>query len=91
MCIRDRLTSNNRANEEIEHQLMKARRIAGCMNNLIWNNKYLKQDGKTRVYNSTIHPVSNNSKNAAIAMNWWGESLSLSTYFVGGHCGVPIA
>ena len=29
------LTSNNGADEEIEHQLMKAR-IAGCMNNLIW-------------------------------------------------------
>ena len=43
MCIRDRgntrLTSNSKGDEEIEHQLIKATIIAGCMNNLIWNNK----------------------------------------------------
>ena len=51
-----RLTSKNRADKEIEHQLMKARRISGYINNLI-NNKYPAQEAKTRVYKSTIRPV----------------------------------
>ena len=36
---------------------MKARRISGCTNNLIWNNKYLTQKAKTRVYKSTVRLV----------------------------------
>ena len=55
--LRARLTSNNRADEEMKHQLLKTRRIAGCMNNFIWNNKYLTQEAQTRVYKSTIHSV----------------------------------
>ena len=50
------LTNNNSANEEIKHQLMKAR-IAGCMSILIWNNKQLAQEAKTRVYKNTICSV----------------------------------
>ena len=55
--LETRLTSNNRADEKIEQQLMKARIITECMNNLIRNNKYLTQKAKSRVYNSTIRPV----------------------------------
>ena len=29
-----KLTSKNRPDEEVKHQLMKARRSSGCMNNL---------------------------------------------------------
>lgn len=39
-----RLTSINSADEEIEHQLMKVKRIAGCMTNLIWNNKNITHE-----------------------------------------------
>ena len=34
--------------------LMKARRIAGCMNNYIW---LFTQEAKTRVYKSKMRPV----------------------------------
>ena len=32
------------------HQLMKARGNVGCTNNLIWYDKYLTREAKTRVY-----------------------------------------
>lgn len=56
-----RLTSTNRVDAEIKHQLMKAERIAGCMNNIIRNYKYLTHEAKSRVYKSAIHPVTSNA------------------------------
>ena len=47
--LETRITSNKRTDEKIENQWMKAKRIAGSMNNLIWSNKYLKKEPKIRV------------------------------------------
>lgn len=57
--IGTRLTSNNWTDEEIKHQLVKAKQklLVAYINNLIWNSNYLTQEATTRVYTITAYRV----------------------------------
>lgn len=52
------LTSWGALQNEVMYQANKAARIAGCMNDIIWKNKYLNKETKTRIYKAVIRPIS---------------------------------
>jgi hypothetical protein len=43
--------------QEVRTQAMKAARISGCLYNLIWNNKCMSIDCKSRIYKANVRPV----------------------------------
>ena len=43
--------------QEVKNQATKAARISGCLYNLVWNNKYMSAEAKTRIYKTTVRPV----------------------------------
>lgn len=42
---------------EVRQQTNKALRVAGCLNDTIWKNKYLNSGTKARIYKSVIRPI----------------------------------
>ena len=42
---------------EVLHQVNNAARIAGCMNDVIWRNKYLRKDTKVKIYKAVVRPI----------------------------------
>ncbi|XP_045463812.1 uncharacterized protein LOC123673370 [Harmonia axyridis] len=42
---------------EVRQQTNKALRVAGCLNDTIWKNKYLHTETKARIYKSVIRPI----------------------------------
>lgn len=40
--------------KRISEQVMKALRITGCLNHMIWHNKHLKHDTKMKIYKSVV-------------------------------------
>lgn len=42
---------------EVRQQTNKALRVAGCLNDTIWKNKYLQTETKSRIYKATIRPI----------------------------------
>ena len=51
------ITSWGSLQNEVVHQANKAARIAGCMNDIIWKNKFLNKEAKTRIYKSVVRPI----------------------------------
>lgn len=51
------ITSSGDIDRETNEQITKTNRIAGCMNGVIWNNKYLRSDTKARIYKSVLRPI----------------------------------
>lgn len=51
------VTSDRQLTKEVVNAANKARRISGALNNIIWRNKYLSQEAKTRVYKTAVRPV----------------------------------
>lgn len=52
-----KITSYGDLQQETEEQIVKANRIAGCLNNTIWRNKHLRMETKTRIYKGVIRPI----------------------------------
>lgn len=42
---------------EVRQQTNKALKVAGCLNDTIWKNKYLHTETKARIYKSVIRPI----------------------------------
>ena len=52
-----KITSEGNINKEYEEQVNKVNRVAGCLNNLIWYNKNMRTETKTRIYKSVVRPT----------------------------------
>ena len=42
---------------KVKLQILKRTRIAGCLNNVIWKNKHMSVDSKTKIYKTCVRPV----------------------------------
>ena len=51
------LTSYVDTEEERNDRIMKANRVAGCLNTTIWYNNNLTKGTKTRIYKSVVRPI----------------------------------
>jgi hypothetical protein len=51
------ITSNGELQSEVKHQAYKGARLSGCLNDIIWKNKYLSLGPKVRIYSSVVQPV----------------------------------
>ena len=43
--------------QEVKNQATKAARISECLYKLVWNNKYMSAEAKTRIYKTAVRPV----------------------------------
>jgi hypothetical protein len=50
---------NNSRNlvKEIKIQTQKAARVAGCLNYLVWRNKYIRKETKSNIYKTTVRSI----------------------------------
>lgn len=51
------LTSVKDLGTEVQDQAIKAARVAGCLNEMVWRNKYMALESKVRVYKTIVRPV----------------------------------
>lgn len=51
------LSSFGDLEREVSQQVVRANKIAGCLNDSIWRNGHLNLDTKSRIYRSTIRPI----------------------------------
>ncbi|XP_072159004.1 uncharacterized protein [Bemisia tabaci] len=51
------LTSAKDLGTEVQDQALKAARVAGCLNEMVWRNKYMARESKVRVYKTIVRPV----------------------------------
>nr|XP_018910888.1 PREDICTED: uncharacterized protein LOC109039726 [Bemisia tabaci] len=51
------LTSAKDLETEVQDQALKAARVAGCLNEMVWRNKYMARESKVRVYKTIVRPV----------------------------------
>lgn len=51
------ITSYGNIEEEVRQQVARANKVAGCLNDVIWRNKHLRQDTKVRIYRTTVRPI----------------------------------
>lgn len=51
------LTSAKDLGTEVRDQALKAARVAGCLNEMVWRNKYMARESKVRVYKTIVRPV----------------------------------
>ena len=43
--------------KEIKTQAEKAARVAGCLNDLVWRNKYVRKETKSKVDEAIVSPI----------------------------------
>jgi hypothetical protein len=41
----------------IKHEVTKANRVADCLNDTIWRNRYFRKETKSRVYKAVVRPI----------------------------------
>ena len=51
------ISSNGNLREVVKTQVTKGARISGCLNNLIWRNRYMSAESKVRIYKTSVRPV----------------------------------
>ncbi|KAI4486876.1 hypothetical protein M0802_012256 [Mischocyttarus mexicanus] len=51
------ITSNRDLYRETANQVKKAAVVSGALKNIIWRNKYLRKETKTRIYKTCVRPV----------------------------------
>lgn len=51
------ITSVKDLGTEVRSQTIKATRVAGCLNEMVWRNKYMAKESKVRVYKTVVRPV----------------------------------
>lgn len=52
-----KFSSEGRVEEEVGQKRNKANRPAGCLNDTVWRNRYLKRKAKTRIYKIIIRLI----------------------------------
>ena len=48
------ITSSGNLVKEIKNQDQKAARVANCLNDLVWRNKYARKETKSKIYKATV-------------------------------------
>ncbi|XP_045480950.1 uncharacterized protein LOC123685335 [Harmonia axyridis] len=51
------ITSYGDLKRVVRNQTMKASTISGCLQDIVWCNKYLNIDSKIRIYKTAIRPI----------------------------------
>ncbi|XP_045480943.1 uncharacterized protein LOC123685328 [Harmonia axyridis] len=51
------ITANQDRTKEIKDQTNKAARISGALRDIIWNNKHMRKDSKSRIYKTIVRPM----------------------------------
>lgn len=51
------ITSNRNLKQEVKMQTTAASRILGFLRTVIWRNKFLSTESKTRIYKTCVRPV----------------------------------
>ncbi|XP_045466553.1 uncharacterized protein LOC123675250 [Harmonia axyridis] len=51
------ITSDGDLKREVRNQTMKASRISGFLQDIVWRNKYLNINSKVRIYKTAIRPI----------------------------------
>lgn len=51
------ITSHGNLYNEVREQTMKGARISGCLREIVWKNKYLNTESKTRIYKTAVRPI----------------------------------
>lgn len=51
------IASSGQLEKVVTVQVLKTHRVANCMNDYAWNNKYVKKDAKSILYKSVIRPL----------------------------------
>ena len=47
--------------KEIKTQAQKAARGGGCLNDLVWGNKYVRKETKSKIFKETVRPIMTNA------------------------------
>ncbi|KAI4486385.1 hypothetical protein M0802_012295 [Mischocyttarus mexicanus] len=59
--LRVDVTSHHDLYKETTNQVRKAAVVSGALKNIIWRNKYLRKEAKTRIYETCVRPVLTNA------------------------------
>ena len=51
------ITNSGSLIKEMKTQAQKAARVAGCLNYLVWRNKYMRKETKSKMYMATVRPI----------------------------------
>lgn len=51
------LTSMKDLSAEVRCQTIKAAKTAGCLNEMVWRNRFMNKDSKVRIYKTIVRPV----------------------------------
>lgn len=51
------VTSDRIIHKEVQNQVKKAATVSGALRNIIWKNKYLRTECKTRIYKTCVRPI----------------------------------
>ena len=52
-----KITSSGNLVKGIKTQAQKAARVAGCLNHLVWRNKHMRKETKSKIYKETVRPI----------------------------------
>ena len=51
------ITSQGLLQDDVKCQINEANRISGCLNDTVWNNKYISRGTKSRIYKTVVRPI----------------------------------
>ncbi|KAI4477630.1 hypothetical protein M0802_014675 [Mischocyttarus mexicanus] len=51
------ITSSKNLIEEVPEQTRKAAMLSGCLGDIIWRNKYMSTNYKSRIYKTCVRPI----------------------------------
>lgn len=51
------ISSQSNLYKEVRQQAQKGARISGCLRDIVWRNKYLSVESKTKIYKTIVRPV----------------------------------
>ena len=52
-----KITSDGNLQDEVDTQLMKAYRVAGCLRDFVWNNNHMSLESKIKIYRTCVRPI----------------------------------
>lgn len=51
------ITNYENPEDEVQQQVAKANKVASCLSDVIWENKFMEEETKTRVYKMRMGPI----------------------------------
>jgi hypothetical protein len=52
-----RFSSYGNIEDEVKEQVTEANSVAGCLNDTIWRNIYIRKETKSRIYKAVVRPI----------------------------------